>query len=209
MAGFNEILVGRFNRFFQRFFGIKGPAAVAQLSSDVQPVIPIFSGVENRLLEGWRRYTQISDLGPVAGLTTAVRLRNPTASGVVGVVESWKVATSLNDVLNIRVRGGLTNVGLQADASTGGNPWERRIDTFGTLKYSTDIAGNQQGNFAGIIPTQARVAIELITFEDQEITIDPGQWVQIHTTVANTEFWSWVTWRERPIEEGELGTVFP
>jgi hypothetical protein len=65
------------------------------------------------------------------------------------------------------------------------------------------------GNFAGIIPTQARVAIELITFEDQEITVDPGQWVQIHTTVANTEFWSWVTWRERPIEEGELGTVFP
>jgi hypothetical protein len=53
MAKYNEILTGRYNRFIQKLFSMKGPAPAPQLSSDIAMQMSFFNGVENRYLEGW------------------------------------------------------------------------------------------------------------------------------------------------------------
>src|SRR6266849_4254937 len=194
MAFDNEIFVGRFNRFLQRYFGMKGGPPARQLASEVMATQLLFHGVENRLLEGWRRYTIGFDLGPVVGLTVAARIFNPVGSGVITVIEQLLFLTSVADVINIRFRGGLAAGNLGAPSFA--NPFERRIDTFSTTQYSTDIAGSQTGQFPLALITQPNVLVNIINQEDQEIVVDPGQWIQIHTTVANTRFQSIFVTRE-------------
>jgi hypothetical protein len=212
MAGYNEILVGRFNRFFQRHFGIKGPASVAQLSSDVQPVFSIFNGAENRHLEGWQRYASNNDILGVAAQTNAVRLRNPNGSGVLAVIESLVIGVSPNAAAFDRIQQSHRGNGTNSDLSSATNafPYDRRGDKFSTCLFSFDNAGNQQGlgpDF--IIPLLANTPYQHITHEDQEIVLSPGEWKQWFNLTAQTRLTVSLVWRERPIEEGEQAVVFP
>src|SRR5207245_11471807 len=88
MARFNEIQVGRYNRFIQKLLQIKGPPSMAQVATEMQPVFQFFNGAENRYLEGWLRYGQAASVtAGGAGTFFMVRLRNPATSNVIAVVE--------------------------------------------------------------------------------------------------------------------------
>ena len=92
MAIFNEILEGRFNRFLQKFFAIKGGPPVRQLGSEIMPVFQIFNGVENRWLEGWQQYGFVTvQAAGGAGVPSGVRLRNPVGSNVLAVITKIRV----------------------------------------------------------------------------------------------------------------------
>jgi len=203
MAKYNEILVGRYNQALQKLFGIKGPAPAPQISGDIQINHSFFSGAENRSTEMWFRFAGLVNNGAVAGLTTAFRLRNPTNSGVIAVVESLTIWTAAADKVDERRRG--PNADVDLSSTTGGFPAERRIPNFSlsSLRMSLDLAGNQLGNFHAEYGTQANVMVQLIQNEDQERVIDPGEWLQLHTTVANNAFTVNAIWRERILEEGE------
>src|SRR5467141_951604 len=87
MARFNEILAGRYNRFLQKLFQLKGGPPSAQLASEVMPVFPFFTGVEHRYLEGWDRYAIFLTQPAVAAQNSALRIRNPATSNIVIVIE--------------------------------------------------------------------------------------------------------------------------
>src|SRR5437016_6340246 len=92
MALYNEILTGRYNRFLQKLFSIKGEAPSPQLSGEIGPTFSLFNGVENRYLETWQRFVIVAGTGtPAAGNRAAVRIRMNVGSGVIAVVEKLSV----------------------------------------------------------------------------------------------------------------------
>jgi len=78
MALFNEILVGRLNRWVQKFYAIKsGSASLTQLLPTVQTTNQLQSGNEDRYLQGWQRYAFNYDVTGVAAQFSVAELRNP------------------------------------------------------------------------------------------------------------------------------------
>src|SRR5437899_9413190 len=87
MALYNEILVGRFARGIQKYFGAKGSPPIKQLAGDLYIVHKLFNGAENRYLEGWSRFGWVAGQAAAVGNKSAVRLRNPPTSNVIAVIE--------------------------------------------------------------------------------------------------------------------------
>jgi hypothetical protein len=200
MGKYNEILVGRYNRSITKLFGMKGPAAVAQLASDIQVSHTVFSGSENRYHEGWDRFGAALAPGPVAAQNSVGQLRNPGASGVVAVLEKLSVVTSVADTaLNItEVFSGiadLTNqfVGSALDGRTG-----RR----------SALIPSSQNNLVTLLglglwqfPTVANVPFDFLN--SLEIPMVPNHALRFTTTVLNTILWVNLVWRERVLEDSE------
>jgi len=209
MAIFNEILSGRYNRALQKIFAVKGGPPVRQIGGEIMPIVSIFSGAENRFAEGWYRYGFAVANAAIAGLTTAARFRNPTGSNSIAVIESCKLWTAAAMAMDIRQRA---NLAADADLGTPSQPFSLELRTRTGLQnqmstsmhISTDLAGNQQGTQIWFLQMPAGgTPLELINCEDQEWVIDPGQWVQIFSNLANTAWVVNFTWRERPLEESE------
>src|SRR5437879_9618272 len=100
MAAFNEILSGRYNRFLQKLLQMKGGPPAAQLASEVGAQITLYHGSETMYLQGWELFGGGYDVGPQVGVASAVRLRNPGNSGVVGVVtKAWASSTLASKIL--------------------------------------------------------------------------------------------------------------
>src|SRR5258708_13178542 len=95
MARFNEILVGRFNRFLQKWLSMKGGPPSPQLATEIQPNFNFFSGAENRALESWFLYGTFSSQAAVALQNSFFQLRNPSKSGVLAAIEAIAVIPGL------------------------------------------------------------------------------------------------------------------
>src|SRR5438093_5107434 len=91
MALHNEILVGRFNKYLTKLLGMKGEAPAPQIASEIQAQLSIFTGVENRAIEGWYRYGLVINLE--AGVVKAVaQIRNQSGSNGMVVFEKLALA---------------------------------------------------------------------------------------------------------------------
>jgi hypothetical protein len=204
MARFNEILVGRFNRFLQKLMSMKGGPVAAQLASEVQPIISFFNGVENRYLESWDRFAVFRATAGVAGQQTATRLRNPTGSNVVGVIEKLTVEVGAIDSVFVDRLAQATDLftiaggGLQRQDNRG-RPGPTLVLSENTAGIPT-IAGTAF-DFASLLAGQP--SQQLIFTRNQEITLLPGDAVQLRTNTAATSLSSAWYWRERLLEESE------
>src|SRR5260370_25133401 len=92
MALHNEILVGRFNRFAQHLFGLKGGPPAPQLSSEIQISHPIFHGKENRFLESWTTWGSSTSAPATIGPNDGVQLRTPLTSYVLQKLDAITVS---------------------------------------------------------------------------------------------------------------------
>src|SRR5260221_11140349 len=95
MAVYNEIGIGRWNRFIQKLTDIKGGPPARQLSSEIAFQHEIFSGQEVRSLQGWDRFGLGSSVAAVVGQQSAARIRNPAGSNVVAVIEKCLVSSAV------------------------------------------------------------------------------------------------------------------
>lgn len=99
MAKWNELQVGRFNRFAQKLFSMKGPANLDQLANDLRVVYPWPTGSEDRYLQGWDLFTvDTSPAAGGAGNVTVAQIRNPVGSNVIAVITraQWFEALATN-----------------------------------------------------------------------------------------------------------------
>src|SRR5260370_26890559 len=116
MARFNEILVGRYNRFLQRLLSMKGGPPAPQLASEIQPQMDVEAlPVELRFLLGWHLYQNTVSQGASVGNAAGVQIRNPLTSGAVAVITSLQISLTSAEIVNISqtfggVTGDLTNV---------------------------------------------------------------------------------------------------
>src|SRR5258708_33716745 len=182
MAIFNEILVGRYNRALQKLLGIKGSPPVRQVGGEIMPILGMFYGVDNRFLETWYRYAFNFDQPAIAGLTTAVRFRNPAGSGVIAVLESVKIWSAGAQNIQMRQRDVIGDVNLGTAFQIQGI--ERRQFGVSTQRSNTnisqDLAGNQQGTIVNMfaMPAGGQPLAHTLSYE-QEFPPDPRQRVQL------------------------------
>src|SRR5262249_30276646 len=107
MAVYNEIGIGRWNRFIQKLTDMKGGPPARQLSSEIQVVHPIFHCVETRALESCYKFGFASATAGNVGVFSAPKIRNPAASNVIAVTE--KIVVSKTGLVQLIVdlgRGG-------------------------------------------------------------------------------------------------------
>jgi|SRR5467141_1594954 len=208
MARYNEILSGRFNRFLQKFFQVKGGPPSAQIAGDITPQIGLFSGVENRWLEGWNRFACVAAQPAVAAVASQVRIRNPKGSKVMVVIEKMTFSSSVTD------NGAIVTMNT-GTADFAGAPGNRCLDnraTAGALSTLGPVAkvSVQQAVLAAsggiIVQWNSLVSTpekELIFFEDQELTLLPDDAITFFGTTLNCQVVVVIWWRERPMEESE------
>jgi hypothetical protein len=204
MARYNEILVGRYNRFMQKLFSMKGGAVAPQLASEIAPAFPLFSGAENRYLEGWDRFAFAVSQAPVLGIFSAVKLRNPVGSNVIAVIEKVSF-TSSQPVNTPDLQGGTNQVDGGTVLGTVGISWDNRGRTAGsTLIASTSGAAG--------VPSQvvrargkvvANTTLEFIFTDLQEFPLPPGMSIQVVADAANVDMIATFWWRERFLEDSE------
>lgn len=209
MARYNEILAGRYNRMLQKLFGLKGGPPAPQLASEIGVTFNLFGGAENRYLEDWDRFAVVlSPAAQGAATPAATRLRNPLGSGVIVVIEKITVNnnSAVADAYEMSMAGPPVVIAdLAAVSATQG-----RFDSrFGPQSTRTAIVPSQ-GTAVSLGTNLLTVAlpattgtIDVISFEDQEIPLLPGNAVQVREIVGNQPMICSYWWRQRALEDSE------
>lgn len=201
MARYNEILVGRFNRFMQKIFSMKGPASLVSLTDELQPTFQFFNGAENRYLESWDRYGAIITQPAVAANFGQIRFRNPVGSNVVVVVEKVTFSGTLADIALFQVAPQVSDLATAVVLTL--SRFDNRGRAQATLLVSRTAAG------AGVTPTQwqgnflANTTLDVLTTDLQEFPILPGDCLNLGSNTVNQALNVAVWWRERFLEDSE------
>ena len=201
MATFNEIQVGRFNRFLQKLLSMKGDAVMATLNPELQAQLTLLNGVENRYLEGWDRFGIVQTVNAVATFQSSVRVRNPTGSNVLATFE--KITGTQGTAGNLQE----LSVGVAGDLATIVTPinvfFDKRGRAAPSLIVSSDASGSSGSlNVIHRINVGASAPYDYQQNEDQEIPLLPGSCIQLSSAV-NSQIIATFWWRERFLEDSE------
>jgi hypothetical protein len=206
MAVYNEILIGRFNRWLQKLLSMKGSPPTKQLSSELQPTLEFFHGREDMYLQGWNLFWTSLNAGPTAAVNDGFQLRNPASSNAIMIIEELNLRSSvanqswlLSLIRSPQVE--LTNV----FAATGMDP--RGIPSVGggsslVLSSFTNVVAFATSVYQWAHPTAGDT---LFTIQDvsQQWLILPGDTYRITTGISNSQDFVSFKWRERALEESE------
>jgi hypothetical protein len=204
MAVYNEIQIGRYNRFLQKLLSMKGGAPAGSLASEIYPVLPLeVFGVENRYLVSWERFGFQAFVAGVALVNGGARFRNATGSNMIAVIEKVTIVFAAVDIVQAEIAPQTAD--LASVQATGNIRFDRRGRSMPTLSVSQSTAAGagpaSPANYAavGAVNTQE----EMITFDDHELAILPGDALSLYSTTNNTALRVSVWWRERFLEDSE------
>jgi hypothetical protein len=205
VATFNEILAGRFNRFSQKHFNLKGRDGTPTLGADVLMQMSFQSGIENRYLEGWDVCGRSNAVVATAAQFSVIQLSNPAGSGVVGVCTRWLTSTITADVQAQLIL--IRNFTSQQPNPRTNSTWDLRGRPVGSLVFtdSNGAAPNGPGGTATpivVINLPANSNVELIP-APLEVPLLPGTALEYSTGAANEAVACAVWWRERALEDSE------
>lgn len=214
MAIYNEILSARFSRLLQKLFSMKGPQAAKQLAGEVSPTLNLFSGVENRYLEGWHRYGLAFSFAASAANINQFRMRvpgttfpSPTQGNVVAVVEKFTYNNNGAAADSCNLSHGAAGTDLGNIMSL---PLARFDPRQGATIASNLILSNVQqvanvglGQIKYISTLPVNGNVDVIFQENQEIPLLPGDALHFANFVVNNNSAISVWWRERVLEESE------
>lgn len=201
MALYNEIQVGRINRFVQKLLAIKGGPPTPTVSSDIQFGLSLLNGAETRYLEGWDRYGFSTSITTAASVG-AVQLRNPTGSNVVSVIESLYITSTITGNFTLNVGAKTTDYG------TAFNPpnFDARGRPSSTCTGSSATTGAT--SFGGAMRTYNFQAAngsfqDINGSEDMEFALLPGWACQLITPNTTGTYVVSLWFRERYLEDSE------
>lgn len=202
MAGYNELQVGRYSRLSGKLFSMKGPGILNALIPELALTIACFYGAENRYLESWERFATTLPVTGGAGQNAAARIRNPTGSNVVAVVEKLTASSSAADQPTWYLSA------QTGDLTTLTTITSLRLDPRGrilpTLAISTTTNYTPPANSARFRASYAaNQSYDFVIDENQEITILPGDALDLASPTNATLLIPSFLWRERFLEESE------
>ena len=204
MAYHNEILVGRFNRALQKFLSMKGSPPAPQLASDIGATFQFPLGNEFRSLESWFRYGRLLTAGPDAATVSGWRIRNPAGSNVVAVVERLTIGAGATANAPFLDHGSVaTDLGTVAPLNQ--ERWDPRGGAQPTLIQSAQTVGpiTAFGTVKLEVGLNVNGFIECVITDNQEITILPGDGLQVRGGQINAQILVTCWWRERFLEDSE------
>ena len=204
MALYNEINVGRFNRFFQKHLGMKGGPPAPQLSGDVQPSLALHSDDENLYLEGWESFgiSVLFAASPANG--NEFRLRLPTTGNVIVLVEKIMAACGgTGSRCDLQYGQPGADLGTSQQASVRSlDPRGRPGSTF-VASSAQPAAQSQIGSNISSVQLGANSFYDFIFTDAQRLVVPPTSAIQLSFNTVNIVTLITVWWRERFLEEGE------
>jgi len=202
MARFNEVLVGRFNNGLRKALGMKGAAPAPQVGGELMPILDLTNlPVEERFLYGWDRFgAQVSAVA-AAGQRSSFLFRNPLNSNLIVVIEKVVCIGTLQDQPFMQM--GTTNTDFATIMTT-----IQRLDARTKRVSSAAVLSFQ--SLTGLL-TQTIIQVsypvnsgaDFIVDEHQEVTILPGDAINVVSNVLNQSLNCSLIWRERFLEESE------
>ncbi len=205
MARFNEILVGRYNRFLQKLLEMKGGPPAPQLSTEIQPSFDIEQiPVELRVLMSFDRYWFNTFVAAVAANDASIQIRNPAGSNVVAVFEALSFGTTVQAPVVWSIGNGsvadLTNVfaANRQDNRTGSTRTPLVFSSQNTPTPGTDLA-TPNGQFLltiGMNPV-------IVAHQNQELVLAPNNAWRFRLTTVNIVFYFYSLMRCRALETAE------
>jgi hypothetical protein len=204
MAVTGEIQIGRISRFLTKWLGAKGPSPRMTIGGEIVPVLPLWSGVENRFLDSWNLFAvNISVLAGGAGNTSATRLRNAAGSGVIAVVERILVSTPAADFPFVFYN----TTSVTTDLTTTKAPLSIDFRQVSGASLLFSSKNNSAASGSGFIYLQGATGptlnMEVILDDNQEIVLPPGSGIDIASNNLNQALNVSMRWRERAIEDSE------
>lgn len=206
MAAFNQIQVGRFNRFLQKLLSMKGPASLESLGPELFPTLNIPSGIEDDQLRSVEHFQAGLLLLAVAGKVPEFQLRNPGTSNVGIVVEYIALGTDQAPASGLAVN--YYNIAAAADFAAG-TIQNRGLDNR-SKRLSSGIFSRQAVNAAG---SGGGLGLELlfngvgttqvIQTVNQEKPVMPGDALILSCQQQNIDLMCAIQWRERFLEDSE------
>jgi hypothetical protein len=203
MGVYNEIGIGRWNRFIQKLTDMKGGPPARQLASEIQFTHDIESGVENRYLQSWDRFSAVITAGPTAAQNSAIQIRNPATSNIIIAIERWTLRSSIAAEIFIGTQAvsalDLTNVftGFRIDARS------QRATGTAILSAGVNVAALPVTIFSASSPVAATDVSLVDADGNQEFSLAPGDSMRVTTTQVNTLLTANFRWRERFLEPAE------
>lgn len=209
MGHFNEILAGRFNRFVQKHFSMKGREGAPTLAADIAMTMNFDSGAENRYLQGWELFAAAAALGsPGVGNFQTVSLRNPPNSGVAAVVTNAIIGeTTATTVVSPAIlrffRGATTD---QNNAQTTLAMDHRSRPNASLILTNNTAAPAATGGTGQTIAAVSGAANNEQDFlpGNLEIPLMPGDALVMNSGSANDSILFVLWWRERALESSEF-----
>jgi hypothetical protein len=204
MARFNEILAGRYNRFLQKLFVLKGGPPAPQLSSEVMAVFPLFSGAELRILEGWNRYGVGFTVTANAGTRSGLFIRNPTGSNIIIVIDKFTVFGAAADTPILSYQYTST-----ADPVAAGSVVNSGLDNRGSATPTAHVgSSNAMGSIVGVTIANCLLSAtnenyDFVGTDVQELPLAPGSAYILYSGALNLAIGGNIWWRERSLEESE------
>jgi len=208
MAVYNEIGIGRWNRFIQKITDIKGGPPARQLSSEIVFQHPIFHGTENRYLESWGRFAIAANAGAGGvGNRSGAMIRNASGSNVIAVLERiTPTSTGVSDAPNLTY--------VLASGSTLANPGtvvtvNSALDNRGPVATPTSnvIVSTNAGSILGVTIAlgvfPAFGSFDFITTDMNEMPLAPGSAYVVYANTLNLGVIVNFQWRERFLEPSE------
>jgi hypothetical protein len=207
MALFNEIQVGRFNRYLQKLLAIKGGPPVPTLSSDLQASYNIDPGAEDRYLLGWDLFGIKQTQPATAAQANILELRNPAGSNVCAVVtaagDSAALANSIILGLIPKPTTPIDQANLRSTVA-----WDARGRTASSCILSDASGGAPNLAFGGTALGLAQVDqgvnyyVNLIP-TGEEVPLMPGSIMYVLSVTVNQANRPFFHWRERFLEDSE------
>lgn len=198
-----DTYLGRFNRWIEKLFNVKGGPTVVDVSHQVLSTLSLDKGVDHRYLEGWNRFAVVNAVAALAANFGRVRIRNAAGSNVMIVLEQLNTFSGSAVADSPLVAWGAVSTDL-ANLQT---LTFTRMDPRGNPQPTAIVSFNAQAS--GGQPLLQRIqpagnGVDFINNPNQEIPILPGQSVDIQSNTANTQLTCGLMWRERPLESSEL-----
>lgn len=196
-----DVYLGRFNRWIEKLFNVKGGPTVVDVSHQVMSMLSLDKGVDHRYLEGWNRFAVVANQPAVAAQFSRFRIRNPAGSNMVAVIEQIFVFEAASDQAFV-AWGAVTS-----DLANLVTLTFTRMDPRGNPQPVSIVSINAQAGGGQPLlqrPVTATAGTDFINDPNQEIPNLPGQAVDIQAQVANQPLVTTIMWRERPLESSEL-----
>lgn len=203
---------GRWQRYLQKYFGIKGEVVASEMAPEIYAVYSVNEPeLEQRFLEGWRSYFRGIQVTSAAGNVAEVILDNvsPIATPVISVVERMivQVSSAAADVLRLAVNGAVGGAPVQ------GVPRDTRMGVAQTgssvmrLSTSTPVGagdGVEIGRLPGESFNGAQDIYRVVQGPRDEFSVLPSETRVFSSTGLALTMTVMCWWRERLLESSEI-----
>lgn len=202
----SKVETGRFSEQLRRMLGQKGQELVAaELSPEISPTIELEGrSAEWDFLKGVRGISAVLEITAVVAMTSICRVRNPAASGVLGVITMVEETIQITPAAAVLTRGTeVVDLAVPISTVVLDERWEATGLISSALQFSTNDAGDAiqaAGPSIGIF----RPAVDTPWKYTNEIVLPPGTHCDWGPTPTNRTIRTTVTWRERAVARLEL-----